>query len=350
LTTAAAFPTNISLTITNRCNLRCRMCGQWSEEGYMHDQPGFQKQEMALPDWMRLVDELAEHGIPSLLLRGGEPFLFPGIIELLEHIHRRGLHTSIDTNGTLIARYAAEIACIGGIHLTISVDGPEEIHDALRGVKGTFARLREGINRLKEAEQQTGNPISLSGNYTISQYNLNGLGDMPEVARSLGLGVIAIVPYYYFPEQLGKAYEAEMQANFGCPAYSWRGFHHESSGVDFAEFQAQWQRYKATLGEVYDFPYLALSEEEYRTWFNDAVAPVGLARCSNVEKLIDIQPNGDANFCVDFPDFVMGNVRQRSIAEVWNSAAAERFRAYRRAQPLAVCHRCGAKYMSEMNL
>ena len=69
-----------------------------------------------------------------------------------------------------------------------------------------------------------------------------------------------------------------------------------------------------------------------------------------MEKLIDIQPNGDANFCVDFPDFVMGNVRQHSIAEVWNSAAAGSFRAYRRAQPLAVCHRCGAKYMSEMNL
>ena len=71
-------------------------------------------------------------------------------------------------------------------------------------------------------------------------------------------------------------------------------------------------------------------------------------RCANVERLIDIQPDGSANFCVDFVDYSSGNVRDSSIAAVWNSEAAERFRAYRRKQPLPVCHRCGAKYMGEM--
>jgi radical SAM protein with 4Fe4S-binding SPASM domain len=68
----------------------------------------------------------------------------------------------------------------------------------------------------------------------------------------------------------------------------------------------------------------------------------------NVEKLIDIQPNGEANFCVDFPDYSIGNVRDSSIGEIWNSSRAQRFRDYRREKPLAVCHRCGAKYISEI--
>ena len=93
---------------------------------------------------------------------------------------------------------------------------------------------------------------------------------------------------------------------------------------------------------------MPFSLKDYRMWFADTTTPVGKLPCKNVEKLIDIQPNGDANFCVDFPDYVIGNVCKHTIEEVWNSLKAERFREYRREKPLAVCYRCGAKYISEM--
>jgi radical SAM protein with 4Fe4S-binding SPASM domain len=164
----------------------------------------------------------------------------------------------------------------------------------------------------------------------------------------MGVKVIAIVPYYYFPKAIGEAYEKEMRENFGCPAYSWVGFHHEESGIDFERFQAQHAKYLAELGDIYDYPYMRFTDAEYRGWFADAVTPVGIQHCNNVEKLVDIQPNGDANFCIDFPDYAIGNVREATIAEIWNSEKAERFRAYRREKPLAICYRCGAKYMTEM--
>ena len=341
------FPQSISLTITNHCNLRCQMCGQWSEEGYVRCNEAILKREMTLADWKHVVDELAAHGIASLLLRGGETFMFPGIIELLDYIHDKGMFISIDTNGTLLARYAEDIVRIGKMHLTISVDGPEPVHDAVRGVPGTFQRVKEGAARLAELEAQGGNKISRSICFTISQYNYRHLGLMPEVARSLGLGSIAIVPYYYFPEVVGRTYEAELRS-LRCSAYSWVGFHHEDSGVDFAEFQRQLHQYQATLGEVYSYPYMALSEEQYRDWFADTQTQVGPRHCLNVEKLIDIQPDGSANFCVDFVDYSFGNVKEASIEDLWNGEGAERFRAYRRQQPLAVCGRCGAKYMSQL--
>jgi MoaA/NifB/PqqE/SkfB family radical SAM enzyme len=346
------FPSSISLTITNACNLRCQMCGQWSQEGYIRCAPERLKGEMTLADWQRVIDELAEHEIHSLLLRGGEPFVYPHIIPLMEYIHDKDMFISIDTNGTRIKDYAAEIARIGssgsGVHLTISLDGPEAIHDQVRGVKGTYARVREGVAALKEAEQKTGKPISRSFNFTISGYNYQSLGALPEDIRRMGVPVVAVVPYYFFPEAVGKEYEQIMEKEFGCPAYSWIGFHHEESGVDFAEFQRQYRQYKADLGEIYDFPYMVFSEDQYRAWFADAITPVMPAHCTNVEKLIDIQPNGDANFCVDFVDYSFGNVREGSIEEIWNGERAERFRAYRREKPLPVCLRCGAKFMSEM--
>ena len=297
-----SFPQSISLTITNHCNLRCQMCGQWSQEGYVRGDTGRLRREMTLADWKRVVDELAAHGTPLLLLRGGEPFMLPGIIELLEYIHNRGIFISIDTNGTLLDRYAEDIVRIGSMHLTISVDGPEEIHDAVRGVPGTFQRIKAGAARIAELEAAGGKEISRSICFTISPYSYRGLGVMPEVARSLGLGSIAIVPYYYFPEKVGREYERELES-LGCSAFSWVGFHHETSGVDFEEFRLQYQRYLETLGDVYDYPYLKLSEDEYRAWFADTRTPVGPHQgCTNVEKLIDIQPDGSANFCVDFVD------------------------------------------------
>jgi MoaA/NifB/PqqE/SkfB family radical SAM enzyme len=341
------FPSAVSLTITNHCNLRCQMCGQWSQEGYIRCNPEALKSELSLGDWKRIVDEVAARGIPSLLLRGGETFMFPGIIELLEYIHGKGMFISIDTNGTMLKQYAEDIARIGNMHLTISVDGPEAVHDAVRGVPGTYQRVRKGVACLAEAEARNGNKISRSICFTISRYNYQYLGVMPDVARSLGLGSIAIVPYYYFPASVGKQYEKELRS-LGCTAFSWVGFHHEDSGVDVDEFQGQFEQYKANLGEVYSYPYMDLNADQYRSWFADPQSQVGPRHCLNVEKLIDIQPDGSANFCVDFVDYSFGNVKEASIEELWNSEKAERFRQYRREQPLAACYRCGAKYMSQL--
>lgn len=340
------FPQSISLTLTNHCNLRCQMCGQWSEDGYIRRNLDSLKHEMTLPDWKRVVDELAVNGVRSLLLRGGEVFMLPGIVELLETIHAQGMFISIDTNATLLKDFARDLARIGDMHLTISVDGPQAVHDAVRGVPGSFNRIQAGLAALKQAEQENGRTISRSICFTISQYNYRSLGQMPDVARSLGLGSIAIVPYYYFPDSTGRTYEEELHT-LGCSAFTWTGFHHEESGVDYLEFQRQYRQFLAGLGDLQNYPYMPLSEPQYQAWFADSQSLVGHANCLNVEKLIDIQPDGSANFCVDFVDYSFGNVREASIWELWNGERAERFRQSRRKHALAVCQRCGAKYMSQ---
>lgn len=341
------FPQSISFTLTNACNLRCRMCGQWSEEGYVRTDKERIRHELTLADWKRLVDELAQHNSPGLLLRGGETFMFPGIIELINHIHGKGMFISIDTNGTMLKKVAADIVRVGKIHLTISMDGPEEMHDFIRGVQGTYHRISEGVAAIHAEEERQGQKISLSLNFTITGENYQYLSALPDVARSLGIGVVCMVPYYYFPQSVGRAYEKELKENLDCSAYSWVGFHHETSGVDFKVFQTQLQEFQANLGEVYSYPYMPLSEEDYRLWFADATTPVWQERCTNVDKLIDIQPDGSANFCVDFPDYSFGNVKTATMEQVWNSTEAERFRQYRHTKALGVCLRCGAKYMSD---
>jgi MoaA/NifB/PqqE/SkfB family radical SAM enzyme len=303
---------------------------------------------MSITDWKRVVDEAARHSVRSILVRGGEPFLLPGIIELLDYIHDKGIFVSVDTNGTTVARFAEDLVRIGEMHMTFSVDGPEDVHDQVRNVKGSFAKTRAGIARILEAEAAARREISKSICFTISSYNYESLGQMPDVARHLGIRSLNIVPYYYFPDEVGRQYESELREDLGCVAFSWQGFHHEDSGVDIDILLDQYHRFLAELQDLHSFPYMPLTEDEYRQWFTDATTVVVSPACNNVEKLIDIQPDGSANFCVDFPDYSFGNVREATIEELWNGAEAERFREYRRVKPLAICHRCGAKYMSEL--
>ena len=107
---------------------------------------------------------------------------------------------------------------------------------------------------LGDLEQKSGQKISRSINFTISPYSVRGLGVMPAVARDLSIGSMSIVPYYYVPEYTGRQYERELQENLGCPAFSWIGFHHEASGVDFGLFQEQYRQYLRTLGESLQLP------------------------------------------------------------------------------------------------
>jgi len=342
------FPAYVSFTLTNACNLRCRMCGQWSDEGYIRTGRGSTGPALQAEDWMRLAGEAADHGVKMILLRGGEPFLFPGILPLLEHLKRLGLFISIDSNGTRLAGVAADLVRLGGMHVTVSVDGPEAIHDAVRGVPGTFRRLARGLARLNELDRGQPRRVSRSICFTISPWSVAGLGDMPAVARQLGVDSLSVVPYYWLPAALGEAWAREIWETLGAEAVAWRGFHHESSGVDPAEFAAQHRRFRDTLQGVQEYPYMPLTADEYRAWFSEPATPVGTPGCANAERLIDIQPGGDANSCVDFADAVFGNVRQASIAEIWNSEPARRFRERRRAGPLGACHRCGARHMADV--
>ncbi|MDD5067910.1 MAG: radical SAM protein [bacterium] len=343
----ADFPKLVSLTITNQCNLRCKMCGQWSEEGYMlKKKPADSYSGNVVPfdRLLKVVDEAHEHRA-SLIIRGGEPLLFLRLMDLLAYIKSKRIPVSVETNGVLLNKYAESIVKLRIDHLTISVDGPEEIHDHVRGVRGTFAGLRESLRELEKYENVYGYKINRGITCTLSKYNYRGLGAMADVARSLGFNGICIVPCYFIPERQGLAYEKLMREEFSCGAYSWRGFHHEGSGVDVDLFLAQLKEFKSKLGELRSYPYMAFTDDEYREWYSRSDTTVHQAGCNNIRGVLDVQPDGNVNFCVDFPDYAIGNVAESTLHQIWHSDRARRFRELRTKMEMPVCYRCGAKYM-----
>jgi organic radical activating enzyme len=100
-------PTFVQLRVTNLCNLRCPMCGQWGSTGiYRSDRfPAAAtdgerersrikeliglKRQLALAEYVRLLDEIAPFQ-PIVSLFGGEPFLYPDLLPLVREVKKRG--------------------------------------------------------------------------------------------------------------------------------------------------------------------------------------------------------------------------------------------------------------------
>lgn len=127
------------------CNQGCGFCA------YDRSLPGARVSVPAAAV-LRLGRLLAEwgrrQGRPVLLsLLGGEPLLWPPLAEVLPALADAGLRLSLTSNGSRLER--AEVRALMAAtltELTLSIDGPAEVHDRLRGTPGAHARLLAAID------------------------------------------------------------------------------------------------------------------------------------------------------------------------------------------------------------
>jgi radical SAM protein with 4Fe4S-binding SPASM domain len=139
-------------------------------------------------DWQEAYDiEFS----PSFNITGGEPFLRSHFFEILEKMAETAFDLYILSNGTLITTEKAQkVAALGVKGVQVSLEGPERIHEMIRG-RGSFSRAVAGIQRLLEAG------VKVSINATLSQVNAPYFMDLVDVAVTLGvprLGFSRLVP------------------------------------------------------------------------------------------------------------------------------------------------------------
>ena len=136
--------------VTRRCNLKCVHCYSQSEDRNYPD-------ELSFEEGTALIDDLAEFGSPVVLFSGGEPLIRRDILDLIRHAVSRNMRAVLSTNGTLInGEMAAKLKDIGLSYVGISLDGLESVHDAFRGVPGTFARVMKAIKNCQEVGLKVG--------------------------------------------------------------------------------------------------------------------------------------------------------------------------------------------------
>ncbi|MCX6356959.1 MAG: radical SAM protein, partial [Candidatus Aureabacteria bacterium] len=175
--------------MTHRCNLRCHMCDLFGR-GEEIDSIRSRREGAEGSFSMELLERLCNSfGCmkPVLSFGGGEPLLHPAIAAMVSRAKERGFTCTLTTNGTLLAAHAASLVEAGLDSLVLSIDGPEEIHDATRGVKGTFAKACEGAAALAEARARfRSRTPRMRINCTINSRNAGMLGEVVRIAERLG--------------------------------------------------------------------------------------------------------------------------------------------------------------------
>ncbi len=157
--------------VTRACNLKCVHC-------YAHATDDSTSDELSTTEGRRMIDDLADYGVPVLLFSGGEPLVRKDLPELAAYAVEKGMRAVISTNGTLISKSTAQtLKQIGLSYVGISLDGLEPVNDHFRGVKGAFSKAMTGIRNCQDAG------IKVGLRFTINKRNVKeipGIFDLLE--------------------------------------------------------------------------------------------------------------------------------------------------------------------------
>ena len=119
---------------------------------------------------------------------GGEPMLWPGVLDLSQGLRERhGMRVSITTNGTTLWRKGAAKAMAAAFdEVTVSVDALAGAHEQLRGWPRGWARLADGVRRLREE----GDELRLRANVVLMRDTLSSFAALCELLADWGMDEI----------------------------------------------------------------------------------------------------------------------------------------------------------------
>ena len=160
-------PYELNFAITYRCNSRCRICNIWKKKP---------ENELSLKEIEKTAEKLGF--IHWLRLTGGEPFLRNDYVDIVRLFNKNlDLYLlTTPTNGLLTEIIFKKVKSIlrfldKKYIITVSMDGPEKVHDRIRRMNGCWKSAIKTYKKLKTLEEKNKNFKVFFG-YTISPYNL----------------------------------------------------------------------------------------------------------------------------------------------------------------------------------
>ncbi len=167
------------LTPHNRCNCRCVMCDIWKNTD---------AREMSAEDLERHVSSIESMGVEWAVFTGGEPLMHSDLFRLCDILRGRDIRITVLSSGLLLDRHAAAIvASVDDV--IVSLDGPPEVHDRVRGVPTAFRRLEAGVRAIHELKPD----FPISARCTIQRSNCAHLRATVATARRIGLTGISFL-------------------------------------------------------------------------------------------------------------------------------------------------------------
>ena len=143
---------DLRVSVTDRCNFRCRYCMPREKFGKGHD--FLPKDEIMTYEEIRnFVKACKPLGLRKVRLTGGEPLLRKDIHQLVRQLSSLGMEVALTTNGSFLAKNAAKLAESGLDRVTISLDAiDQEIHSRITDSKVPVSDILDGISEAIRCE------------------------------------------------------------------------------------------------------------------------------------------------------------------------------------------------------
>jgi radical SAM protein with 4Fe4S-binding SPASM domain len=163
----------------SRCNCRCKMCDIWKT---------IQVQEISVVDLKRQLESIVRLQVGWVVLSGGEPLMHSDLWSLIDLLRERQIRITLLSSGLLLGRYAESLAKSVD-DVIVSLDGPPEVHNSIRGVPGAFEIAAAGVERIREHNPS----FPISARCTVQRSNVRHLRETADAAQRLRLNSISFL-------------------------------------------------------------------------------------------------------------------------------------------------------------
>ena len=312
--------------LTAACNLRCVMCGQYGDKGVMKDCIAEEtKKNLPLETWKKFIDEIAPQR-PVTYIWGGEPFLYPDLFPLAKYMVDKGLFVSVNTNGTLMERHAEQIVRDKWSMLFVSLDAFRDVNDELRG-KGAYDKVIDGFKAInREKEKQKSNYPFLGVVTVVTNKNYKDLENLTEATREYNIDIHVMNLGTYTNDNIvatqKRFMKEKLDTDIDClEAYN-TGY---NLGIDGKQLHSILSNIQNKNHGHHILMVPILNPEKTHTYYAELETPVR-NHCIVPWCQANVNYNGDVHFCADYPDYILGNIKDQSFEEIYNGERANLFR------------------------
>ena len=276
-------------------------------------------------DLLESVIEQTSQFAPRALLGFAftEPLIYPHLMEALDYAHRKGLATSLTTNGLVLPKRAAGLVKHRLSLLNLSIDGPAPIHNTIRGNKRSFEKAMEGIEKLLEYPATTRPRISIY--CTITDRNFAQLNALAQAVKHLPLTELGFLHTNFTTPEIAKQHNITYGKDL--PATESNLAEVDLGAIDLEVLSDQLKGVRSL-----DLPFpVAISPnlvslEQLHRFYREPAIPIGRL-CNDTFRAVMIKSNGEVipshGRCYNVP---WGNLHESSLKNIWNSSAAAKFR------------------------
>ena len=191
---------------TIRCNLKCKMC-------YQGQTRALRRSELSSSEAVDIFGKLKGR-INEIKMVGGEPFVRDNIFELISFWDKEGERIILQTNLTLLGeKGAGKLKNYRNISdILTSLDGPPEVHDSVRGVSGSFAKLKESIMGLKKHRPDI--PITIFATMLLND-DFDNLFKLVDTVKELDISTVNVLFEQVYSQEEIKAAKEIFEKEFG---------------------------------------------------------------------------------------------------------------------------------------